>query len=175
LSHRDRDAPIFLVGFMGAGKTSVGRVLAARRGWDFEDTDALVVEAAGLPIDAIFRTRGEGRFRELEWDVLRTLGHRKRIVVATGGGLFLGVAQRGFVRAHGISCWLDAPLDVIAARLADGSSRPLWTDDDPLSRRTFFERRRAAYALAAIRVDASSGVPDEVALRVETAWRAVLR
>jgi shikimate kinase len=160
---------------MGAGKTSVGRVLAARRGWDFEDTDALVVEAAGLPIDDIFRTRGEGRFRELEWDVLRTLGHRKRSVVATGGGLFLGVAQRGFVRAHGISCWLDAPLDVIAARLADGSSRPLWTDDDPLSRRTFFERRRAAYALASIRVDASSGVPDEVALRVETAWRAVLR
>jgi shikimate kinase len=172
---RDCEAPIFLVGFMGVGKSSVGRALAARLRWDFEDTDALVVQAEGRAIDDIFRTSGEGRFRELEWGVLRSLGRRKRIVVATGGGLFLGVAQRAFIRAEGISCWLDASLAVVAARMAGGASRPLWSDDDALSRRTFFERRRAAYALATLRVDASRGTADEVARVVEIARNALWR
>jgi shikimate kinase len=172
---RNPDAPIFLVGFMGVGKSSVGRALAARLRWDFEDTDALVVQAEGRPIDDIFRTSGEGRFRELEWEALRSLGRRTRMVVATGGGLFLGVAQRAFIRAEGLSCWLDAPLAVVAERVVDGASRPLWLDDDALSRRTFFDRRRAAYALATLRVDASSGRADDVARRVEIARNALWR
>ena len=172
---RDRDAPIFLVGFMGAGKSTVGRALAARLHWEFEDTDALVTRAEGRAIEEIFRASGEGRFREAEWDALRSLGGRKNLVVATGGGLFLGVAQRAFVRAHGFSCWLDAPLAVIAARVAEGASRPLWTSDDALSRRALFERRRAAYALADVRIDASVGGSEHLASLIETAQRALWR
>jgi shikimate kinase len=174
-ARRDRDAPIFLVGFMGVGKSTVGRALAARLRWDFEDTDALVTQTEGRAIDEIFRTSGEGRFRELEWEALRSLGHRKNVVVATGGGLFLGVAQRAFVRALGVSCWLDAPLAVVAERVAGGASRPMWLEDDALARRTFFERRRAVYALATLRVDASSGDADHLARRIEIARSALWR
>lgn len=170
-----RNAPVFLVGFMGVGKTTVGRALAARLAWELADTDAMVEQAAGRTIDAIFRDSGEGRFREIEWDALRSLEGRKRLVVATGGGLFLGVVQRAFMRAQGISCWLDAPLDVVTRRLVQTVSRPLWLDDDALLRRAFFERRRAAYALADCRVDATSGDPDALAAAVQGVLSAVWR
>ena len=174
-ARRDPDAPIFLVGFMGAGKSTVGRALAARWGWDFEDTDVLVTRAEGRAIEAIFRESGEGRFREAEWDALSSLGGRARVVVATGGGLFLGAAQRAFVRAHGVSCWLDAPLAIVAARIGAGVSRPLWPVDDALLRRAFFERRRATYALADLCVDASRGGADDVARAIETGRRSLWR
>jgi len=174
-ARRDSDAPIFLVGFMGAGKSTVGRVLAARWGWDFEDTDALVARSEGRSVEAIFDASGEGRFREAEWEALRSLGGRARVVVATGGGLFLGVAQRAFLRAHGLSCWLDAPREVVAARVGSFASRPLWPSDDALLRRVFFERRRAAYALADIRIDASRGGSDHLASVIEAAKRSLWR
>ena len=173
--NRDPDAPVFLVGFMGVGKSTVGRALAARLSWEFEDTDALVERAEGRTIDAIFRASGEGRFREAEWDALLSLGDRKQIVVATGGGLFLGVAHRAFVRVHGVSCWLDAPLRVVNARLGAEASRPLWPVDDAIVRRAFFERRRAAYALADFRVDAGRAGADDLASVIDGARRALWR
>ena len=174
-ARRDPEAPVFLVGFMGVGKSTAGRALAARWGWDFEDTDVLVTRADGRAVEEIFRASGEGRFREAEWDALRSLGGRARVVVATGGGLFLGVAQRAFVHDHGVSCWLDAPLAVVAARVGSGPSRPLWPVDDVLARRAFFERRRAAYALADLCVDASRGGADDLAIAVEIARRSLWR
>ena len=169
------DAPLFLVGFMGAGKSTVGRLLASRWGWEFVDTDALVEQAEGRSIETIFAAAGEGRFREAEWAALTGLAGRKRLVAATGGGLFLGRAQRSFVQAEGVSCWLDAPLSVVAERVRHLDARPLWPADDALSRRAFFERRRAAYALADLHVDASAGGADDVATAVAAAhsgfWR----
>jgi len=174
-ARRDPDAAVFLVGFMGVGKSTAGRALAARWGWDFEDTDALVEGHEGRTVEAIFRASGEGRFREAEWDALRSLSGRARVIVATGGGLFLGVAQRAFVRAEGVSCWLDASLAVVAARVGSGASRPVWPSDDAISRRAFFERRRAAYALADCRIDAGSGGADELANAIEAVRCALLR
>jgi shikimate kinase len=174
-ARRDPAAPVFLVGFMGVGKSTVGRALATRLGWEFEDTDALVESAEGRAVEAIFRASGEGRFREAEWDALRSLDGRKQLVVATGGGLFLGVAQRAFVRSQGVSCWLDAPLAVVAARVGAGASRPAWPVDDALSRRAFFERRRAAYALADFRIDASRCGADELASAIDIARRSLWR
>jgi shikimate kinase len=145
-----RDAPIFLIGFMGTGKTAVGRVLAGALG-------------------------REGRFREMEWEVLREVGARAGTVIATGGGLFLGVAQRAVIRDRGISLWLDAPFDVIAMRVRDGEGRPLWRGTDDVERRAMFERRRAAYALADARVDAGRGDVDAVARRAESSWRSLFR
>jgi len=176
LSARHRpDAALFLVGFMGSGKTSAGRALASLLHWDFADIDALVEEELGRTIEAIFRESGEGRFREAERSALCTLAPRERVVVATGGGLFLSVAARAFMRAHGLSCWLDAPLAVVLARAGDDGSRPLLAHDEPLARRAFFERRRAAYALADFRIDAGSRKPEEVAAAVATARRSFLR
>jgi len=172
---RDASSPLFLVGFMASGKTTVGRALAAMLGFAFEDTDAIVERVAGRSIDAIVRTSGEGSFREAEWEALRSLAGRRRVVVATGGGLFLGVAQRSLVRASGLSCWIDAPLASIAERVARGPRRPLWPVDDPIAQRALFDRRRAAYALADLRVDASRGAPDDLAREVATVRNGLLR
>lgn len=151
---------------MGSGKTSVGRALASRLGLRFEDTDARVEAAAGTTIEAIFRDEGEGRFREREWEALRSLEGDADVVVATGGGLWLGAAQRALIRRAGRSAWLDVPLEVAKARAGAGGSRPLWRTEDAIAFRAFFERRRAAYALADVRVDASEGSADDVAARV---------
>ena len=168
-------SPLFLVGFMGAGKSTIARVLATRWGWDVADTDDLVEAAERRTIDAIFAESGEGRFREAEWSALQTVEGRTRVVVATGGGLFLGVAQRALIRRSGISCWLDAPYDVVSGRVAAAETRPMWPKDDAVARRAFFERRRAAYALADLRVDASTGDPAALTLAVENAKNAFWR
>jgi shikimate kinase len=171
----DVDAPVFLVGFMAVGKSTVGALLAARWGWELADTDAIVEATEGRTIAEIFRVSGEGRFREMEWEALRAQAARRKLVVATGGGLFLGVPQRAFVRAHGLSCWLDAPLDAVRARVRGPAVRPLWGGDDARAQRAFFERRRAAYALADVRVDAGAGSAETVADAVERARNAFYR
>jgi shikimate kinase len=169
------DGPLFLVGFMGAGKTVVGRALASRLGRAFEDTDALAIERAGVSIETIFREHGEGRFREIEWEVLRDTASRRGTVVATGGGTFLGVAQRALIRERGRSIWLDASFGAIASRLGGDVLRPLWASADDVDRRAMFERRRAAYALADATVDAGTGTVEDVVRRVETAFRSLCR
>ncbi len=158
---------MFLVGFMGVGKSAVGRALADRLGWDFVDIDEAVEAAESMTIEEIFRAYGEGRFREAEWEALRALDGRRRVVVATGGGLFLGVVQRAFMKARGPTIWLDTPLSLAVARVAEAATRPLWPAGDALARRAFFEKRRAIYALADVRVDAATGDPVEVAARVD--------
>ena len=172
---RDPDGPVFLVGFMGAGKTVVGQALARRLDRTFLDTDVLAVDRAGAPIETIFRERGEGRFREIEWDVLRDAAAASGSVIATGGGTFLGVAQRALIRERGRSIWLDASFGVIASRLGDDLLRPLWASADDIDRRAMFERRRAAYALADATVDAGSGTVEEVVRRAEIAFRSLCR
>ncbi len=157
---------LFLVGFMGAGKTNVGRALADLLGRDLVDTDALVERAEGRSIDRIFRESGEGYFREAEYRALGSLDDRGSRVVATGGGLFLGVAQRRLIRRHGVSVWLDVDLATARRRIGHGGTRPLWTTRDPIALRMMFEKRRAAYALADVRLEASRGSPAELARAV---------
>lgn len=159
-------AALFLVGFMGCGKSSVGRIVAERAGRPFADTDALVEENEGRTIESIFRRVGEGHFREAEWRALQEIGAQERVIVATGGGLFLGLVQRRFMRAHGVVVWLDAPLSIVRERLRASAGRPLWLDADPIAQRAFFEKRRAVYALADARVEAGTGPPEAIASRV---------
>ncbi len=141
---------IFLVGFMGVGKTTVGRALAGHLGYEFEDTDGIVVAREGRSIEDLFRERGEGYFREREWEALVSLAERRLLVVATGGGLFLAAAHQDFIRRHGASVWLDAPLEAIWARGRSAGGRPLFTTRDELAR--LLEARRDRYALADHRV-----------------------
>ena len=145
---------MFLTGFMGAGKSTVGRDLAAHLGRQFFDTDELVVWAAGRPIGRIFHDDGEGAFRAAEERVFDDLVPVECAVVATGGGLFLGAARRRAMKRVGIVLWLDVTLAVALRRVGDGHDRPLWLADDPVTFRAWFQRRRATYALAHGRVDA---------------------
>jgi shikimate kinase len=156
------DRPIFLVGFMGSGKSTVGAALAERLGWAFLDTDTRVEERAGRTIEAIFREDGEARFRELEDEVVAGLDGLHRAVVATGGGLFLRFANRRRLRGLGHSVWLDVPLETCVGRVGRGAGRPLWDLSDRVGLRALFDRRAAVYALAETRLRVSTESADEL-------------
>ncbi|ANM29305.1 hypothetical protein ABI59_06420 [Acidobacteria bacterium Mor1] len=166
----DRPRPLFLVGFMGSGKSSVGAEIGRRLGWELVDTDRRIEERSGKPIESIFRTDGEGTFRRLEWEVLSDLVDEPLSapgrVVATGGGLYLGYAQRRLIRGAGTSVWLDLPLEVVRRRVGAGEGRPLWQGLDAVALRVMFDKRRAVYALADRRVDAAGGDAAWVADRI---------
>ena len=166
MSQLPDDRPIFLVGFMGTGKTSVGKELARSRGFKLVDTDAAIEESEGRTIERLFAESGEVYFRGVERGVLEKVATRKRIVVASGGGMFLAAANRDLIRRTGPSVWLDVSLEVLRTRLGAGAGRPLWTPDNAVGLRALFERRRAAYALADHRVDGSRGTPGEIAVEV---------
>lgn len=159
--------PIFLVGFMASGKTTVGRVLAGRLGVGFVDTDEQVERRERRSIASIFEQDGEGYFRDREWEALRSTGAEESCVVATGGGAFLGSAPRRWMKRHGLTVWLDVGLDEARRRVPEGSARPLWPARERLELRVLYERRRAVYALAHFRVVASPGGPQELAEQIQ--------
>jgi shikimate kinase len=136
------DRPIALVGLSGAGKSSVGRALAAQLGWPLLDTDALIVQTAGCDIAQIFATEGELRFRDREAAVLYAALQAAPAIVATGAGLVLRPENRALLRERAIVAWLDAPTNELIARLrAHDEARPLLQGDDPAAR---LEALRAA-------------------------------
>jgi shikimate kinase len=122
---------IYLVGFMGAGKTTIGRELAARLDVPFFDLDELVGAAEKLSIKDIFAQHGEPYFRKRERDILRSTRHLERAVIATGGGTFTFDDNIQFIQAEGISVYLSAPYSLLRARIGDkAAERPLFRDDD---------------------------------------------
>lgn len=141
---------IVLIGFMGSGKTSVGRLVAQRLGFQFIDTDALVVERVGMQISEIFARHGEPWFRDQETAALRSLCILNRAVVSTGGGVILREENREVLRELGLVVWLTASEDTIFERVSRNKKRPLLQTDDP--RRTvhdLLEQRRPLYEGAA--------------------------
>lgn len=128
---------VSLIGFMGSGKTTVGRALAERRGWKFVDTDAVVVRIAGCDIPALFRERGETAFRDIETQAVLGIGAGERQVIATGGGVVLRPENVAALRDAGLVIWLTARPDVVVARTKRrAAERPLLAghEDDPLAR-----------------------------------------
>ena len=142
---RKNATKILLTGFMGAGKSTVGRLLAARLGLPFADLDDETAAAAGMPIPAIFASRGEAGFRALETETARrVLGRPGSEVVATGGGFPTFEANRALVRAsNALVLHLDAPFDALWARLAGGDGRPLAKRREETA--ALYERRAPAY------------------------------
>jgi shikimate kinase len=159
-----RSSNIYIVGFMGTGKSSVGLSLAGRLGWAFCDLDAEIERAAGETVSDMFRNRGEAHFRRLESDELRRVSAGSGTVVALGGGAFCSDENRRVIAATGMSVWLDAPLETIMARCACDSSRPLFGDREAMS--ALLELRRSAYELADLRIEieglAVEGIADRI-------------
>src|SRR5918998_971990 len=125
------DRSVVLVGLMGAGKSTVGRRLAARLNMPFKDADAEIEAAAGMSVADIFATHGEPYFREGERRVLARLLQEGPIVLATGGGAFMNPETRARIAEKGISIWLKADLDVLMRRVRKRSNRPLLKNTDP--------------------------------------------
>jgi shikimate kinase len=121
---------LVLVGLMGAGKSSVGRRLAARIGFDFLDADVEIEKAAGATIPEIFAEHGEAAFRDGERKVIARLLEQPRVVLATGGGAYMNAETRARIRERGYSIWIKADLDVLAKRCARRSNRPLLANGD---------------------------------------------
>ena len=122
---------IVLVGMMGAGKTSVGKRLAAKLGLPFVDADAEIEAGAQLTIPEIFERFGEAYFRDGERKVIARLLDFGPQVLATGGGAFMNEATRDNIAAHGVSIWLKPDVDVLLARVRKKSNRPLLQDRRP--------------------------------------------
>ena len=166
---------IILTGFSGTGKSAVGRAVAAMLGWAFVDTDDLVVQRAGKPVNTIFQ-QGEAAFRQLEREALDTALSRKNVVVATGGGAFVQEDNREVMRAAGAVICLEARPETIATRLFEGGAtekRPLLAGDpgERLHRiRQLKSQRQSAYAGAHWTVHTDHLTVDEAAREVVRAW-----
>ena len=153
---------IVLVGMMGAGKSSIGRRLAARLGIPFSDADAEIEQAAGMSIADIFEAHGEPSFRSGEARVIARLLEHGPQVLATGGGAFMNPQTRANIHRTGISVWLKAEIDVLARRLRRRSDRPLLKTDDPTATLTnLLAARNPIYGEANLTV-VSRDVPHEV-------------
>ena len=146
---------------MGAGKTTVGRLLAAELGYRFLDTDNLIEQIAGRSINEIFATSGEAGFRDLESQVLAEVCAYKNLVAATGGGIVLRQKNWSYLR-HGIVVWLDVPVEQLYARLQGDTARPLLQNPDPLGKlRSLLDQRQPLYAQADVRISIAAGETPE--------------
>jgi len=145
---------IYLVGFMGAGKTTLAQALARRLDWRAEDVDALIEARERRSVVDIFARDGEPYFRSLERQVIFSLLPLRHAVVATGGGTFVDPENRAAINADGVSVWLDVPFEELLARIPPDGRRPLATDLTQMTR--LYEGRRLAYEQAQIKLDAAS-------------------
>ena len=143
---------LYLVGFMAAGKTSVGRALARRLDWEFVDIDDVIERQEHMTVSEIFARHGEPYFRAAERAIVAEQLRARHTVVATGGGTFVDPQNRAVIRGDGVSVWLDAPLDRVIARIPADGRRPLAADRADLER--LYEARRLAYEQAHMRLDA---------------------
>jgi shikimate kinase len=151
---------VYLVGFMGAGKTTVGRALAKRLDWRFEDIDECIERTEQRDIPTIFRQSGEAYFRSLERQTLADLLPSRGVVVATGGGTAVDPANRALMARDGAVAWLDAPFARLAERIPSDGRRPLAADRAEMER--LYNQRIAAYGQAHARFDVSRTSVDAI-------------
>ncbi|MNC34591.1 Shikimate kinase [compost metagenome] len=157
---------IVLVGFMGTGKTTVGRILAEQLGWVFTDTDAYIEEQAGMAISRMFQEHGEAYFRERETESLRELLQRQGQVVSTGGGAVLREENRRLMLENGLVVAMLAEEAVIVERVKGDTGRPLLQGDLEERVRTLVEARRHAYDFATVQLHTDRLTPVEAARRI---------
>jgi shikimate kinase len=169
-----RGVNLYLVGMMGAGKTTLGRHLARCLGYHFFDTDQLIEEVSGATIPALFAERGEPRFRELETQVLAQLAPYRRLVVATGGGLVQKPENWSYLH-HGIVIWLKVDPPQLLHRLqADPTPRPLLETADPAATlQRLLTQRLPYYSQADVHISIPNHTsPEDLVSQV---WQQVLQ
>ena len=157
------DRPIVLVGSMGAGKSTAGRLLAERLSLPFIDCDVAIEQSAGCSVAEIFDRFGEQEFRKRERRMIEHLVDGVVSVIATGGGTFVDDRSRAMLNRRALTVWLDAPVAVLSARTDEGNSRPLLRTADPASSLgRLLAERRPSYRQAHVRVDSGAGDPDQL-------------
>ena len=159
-----RTPAVYLLGFMGSGKSTIGRGLADRLGWDFYDLDDDVEQRAGKTIAEIFRSDGEAAFRRMEREALdervRLVQAGHAMVLALGGGACVNDACLERLRNNGVTVFLDCGLETLSARVAQFAHRPL--AKDPRRFKQLYEERRPLYLRAEYHVDSGCGKEEDV-------------
>lgn len=165
--------PIVLAGFMGAGKTTVGELVAAHLGRAFYDTDRVVEETAGRPVDDFFAAGEEPLFRRLEAEAVASLLDRGPVVIALGGGAMMDARTRALLREHAFLVHLHVPWAQLRPRLPElVANRPLLRGRSTAAVQRLYRSRLEGYAAAELRVVASRRSAAEVAAEVLTAISA---
>ena len=163
-----RTPGLYLVGFMGSGKSAVGRLLADELGWPFADIDEDIEKAQGVSIAEIFDTRGEEEFRRMEQEAMRKRVREvecgRPLVLALGGGAFVDPENRKMLEERGVTMWLDCSFPRICTRLEGQTHRPLARDPDKF--RQLFDDRREAYSKAEHRIEADTDDPSAVVAEI---------
>jgi len=156
--------PLVLVGMMGAGKTTVGRRLAARLDRRFVDSDEEIETAAGMSIEDLFKAHGEPEFRAGEARVVARLLREDNIVIGTGGGAFINAETRALILEHAVAVWIKADFELLFTRVSRRSNRPLLKTANPRETlKTLIEARYPIYAEAHLTVVSTDVPQDQVA------------
>lgn len=161
---------IVITGFMGVGKTTVGREVGLLLDRRFVDSDDVIVERAEASIPQIFARDGEAGFRALEKEVCRDLAGQNGLVIATGGGMLVDSENRAAMLENGVVICLDANIDTLRKRLTGSNNRPLAAGWE-----TLFEQRLDAYASIRLHVDVTNKTPRKIAQEIIALWRSESR
>jgi len=159
-SRAKQQEPLFLVGFMAAGKSTIGKTLAKRLGYEFLDSDAIIESNAGRSIPEIFASLGEDEFRNLERNTLKSLSGLTRAVVALGGGAYIAEENREILRSIGITIWIDCPFELCWSRVSKETHRPLLKSYTEMA--ALLEERRPAYERADLKIEIGSRPPARI-------------
>ncbi len=148
---------IVLCGFMGCGKTSVGKQLSLKTGLNFIDTDRYIEKTSGLPVSEIFKIYGEAHFRNLEKICVKTVSTSASAIISTGGGVILDEKNIFYLKQNGKIFYLDASVDIITSRLISDSTRPLIKNKNSI-KKLFFERKEKYLSSADFIIDANQNL-----------------
>lgn len=155
---------IYLVGFMAAGKSTVGRALANRLQWAFRDLDELIEEREQLSVAEFFSEKGEAAFRKAEATMLEEIQQLRHAVVATGGGTFENLSSRTIIIDDGVAVWLDISIETALSRLSDDRTRPLASNQKKL--RALWTSRRSTYSLAQVQLAAEGKTVENLVTQI---------
>jgi shikimate kinase len=151
---------IYLTGFMGSGKTTIGRALSEKLGIPVIDTDEMIEKKAGKTIPAIFADEGEECFRKYEQEILKQLPTND-VIITTGGGMVISKENRSWMKKHGNVIFLSCSLDIIFQRLQSDTNRPLFSQNKE-KMKELYEKRLPYYLEAAFTIDTSHKSVEEI-------------
>ncbi len=167
---------LYLVGMMGAGKTTVGQEIARKLSYGFVDTDAVIAQVTKKSINQLFAEVGEAEFRQIESKILAEVCAYTNLAISTGGGIVTQQKNWSYLR-HGLIVWLDVPIEVLADRLANDNTRPLLQDAALLDKlQLLLQQRRSLYNQADLRIEVSAEeTAAQIAARLITEIPTVLK